>query len=298
MELRVRYQSHFYYAAPVRNSHNVLRACPAEGEGQRLASYHLEINPLARVLSYIDAWGTRVDAFGVEEPHTELSVVAESMAYTEPRPQPGVEVSLNEVRERTFAEDMWEFLQPTRHTRWSPALAAAATDTLVGTETVQQAVAAMEALVRSRLDYRPGTTNIGIDVNQVFESGAGVCQDFVHLTLALLRAERIPARYVSGYFYTENSADGDAPEKDEIEVQTHAWVEVAIPGFGWWGVDPTNAQPAGERHLKIGHGRDYDDVLPLRGVYVGEVDHNLHAAVVMSVQPLSAVRFQQALIEQ
>ncbi|HKX76885.1 MAG TPA: transglutaminase family protein [Acidimicrobiia bacterium] len=296
MELQVRYQSHFTYPGPVRNSHNVLRACPADGNGQHLQSYHLDVKPSARVLTYVDAWGTRVDAFGVDEPHTELTVVAEAVALTEPRVQPDREVPLRELREPAFSETMWEFLQPTRHTRWSPHLADIAQSASEDWETLQEAVAGVEGLVRSRLEYRPGATEIGVDVNQVFEAGAGVCQDFVHLSLALLRAVGLPARYVSGYFYAE--AAGTAPTTDEIEVQTHAWVEVAVPGWGWWGVDPTNAQPAGERHLKIGHGRDYDDVLPLRGVYVGEVDHSLRAGVVLSVQPLSAVRFQQAQIQQ
>jgi transglutaminase-like putative cysteine protease len=293
MELRVRYQSQFSYPAPVRNSHNVLRACPAEDGGQRLLSYQLEINPPARVLSYIDAWGTRVDAFGIDEPHSELTVVAESAALTTERPQPDDPVTRDECLVPRFQEDHWDYLQPTRHTGWSPQLAEAAQKTVAELDTVQGAVRAIEELVRSRLVYRPGATAIGVDVNRVFESGAGVCQDFVHLTLALLRAIQIPARYVSGYFYSEDSATGTLPSSDEIEVQTHAWVEVAVPGFGWWGVDPTNAAVAGERHLKIGHGRDYDDVLPLRGVYVGEVDHELAAGVTMSVHTLSAVRFQQ-----
>jgi transglutaminase-like putative cysteine protease len=127
----------------------------------------------------------------------------------------------------------------------------------------------------------------------VLDRGVGVCQDFVHLFLAMLRSQGLAARYVSGYFYAEDSAQGHAPTTEEIEVQTHAWVEVAVPGFGWWGIDPTNAQPAGERHLKIGHGRDYDDVLPLRGVYVGSGDHHLSAAVIMSPSLLSEVRFRQ-----
>ena len=112
--------------------------------------------------------------------------------------------------------------------------------------------------------------------------GAGVCQDFVHLALSLYRSVGIPARYVSGYFYAVDVAGGGAPETEEIAVQTHAWVEVALPGWGWWALDPTNLQPAGERHVKIGHGRDYDDVLPLRGVYYGTSSHKLAVEVGMS----------------
>jgi transglutaminase-like putative cysteine protease len=92
----------------------------------------------------------------------------------------------------------------------------------------------------------------------------------------------IAARYVSGYFYASDPTNAGASETDEIRVATHAWVEVAVPEWGWWAIDPTNASPVGERHVKIGHGRDYDDVTPLRGVYYGQSDHHLAAEVTMS----------------
>jgi transglutaminase-like putative cysteine protease len=291
MELRTRYQSRFRYPEPVRDSHNLLRACPADGDGQTLLSYRLEVSPAARILSYRDAWGTKVDTFGVEEPHRELTVLAESVATTSERPSPAFPVPLTDALNRDFTEENWEFIQPTRHTRWSDTLAWSAADLIEGAGTLQEAISRVDTAIREKMIYRPGSTYIGVDVNEVFDRGEGVCQDFVHLFLAMFRSQGLAARYVSGYFYAEDSSVGTVPEAEEIVVQTHAWVEVAVPGFGWWGIDPTNAQPAGERHLKIGHGRDYDDVLPLRGVYVGAVEHKLSAGVVMSRSTLSAVKF-------
>ena len=119
--------------------------------------------------------------------------------------------------------------------------------------------------------------------------GDGVCQDFVHLGLAMFRVLGVPARYVSGYFYAVDGTDGDMPRRPEITVQTHAWLEVAIPGWGWWALDPTNHLVVGERHVKIGHGRDYDDVLPLRGVYYGTSEQHLFVEVGMSRGELSAL---------
>jgi transglutaminase-like putative cysteine protease len=293
VELKVRYQSRFVYPDVVRDSHNVLRACPIDDDWQTRVSYFLEVKPQARVFSYTDSWGTRVDCFGVDEPHRELTVVAESVAVTRPRPSPPDPVPIKEVHDPRFAEEHSEYLPPTSHTRWSDPLARTAAVALEGAETLQEAVERIDRCVRDRMAYRPGTTYIGVDVNEVFARGEGVCQDFVHATLAMLRSQELPARYVSGYFYAEDSSSGIAPEREEIEVQTHAWVEVAVPGWGWWGIDPTNAQPAGERHLKIGHGRDYDDVLPLRGVYIGKVDHLLAAGVVISRSDLSAVHFRE-----
>jgi transglutaminase-like putative cysteine protease len=77
-------------------------------------------------------------------------------------------------------------------------------------------------------------------------------------------------------------AGGAAPDAEAIAVQTHAWLEVAVPGWGWWALDPTNLPAAGERDVKIGHGRDHDDVLPLRGVYYGTSQQRLSVEVGMS----------------
>jgi transglutaminase-like putative cysteine protease len=110
----------------------------------------------------------------------------------------------------------------------------------------------------------------------------GVCQDFAHLTIAMLHSVGIASRYVSGYFAASDPTNVGSADTDEIVVATHAWVELAVPGWGWWAIDPTNASPVGERHVKIGHGRVYDDVTPLRGVYYGESDHHLAAEVTMS----------------
>ncbi len=99
----------------------------------------------------------------------------------------------------------------------------------------------------------------------------------------MFRSAGIPARYVSGYLYATDSASGSDPEVDEIEVATHAWVEVFIPDFGWWALDPTNRLEGDGRHVKIGHGRDYEEVMPLRGVYHGDAESGgLEVAVTMS----------------
>ncbi len=145
----------------------------------------------------------------------------------------------------------------------------------------------IQEYVRNRVEYRTGSTIIGIDLDRVWSEGYGVCQDFAHLTIAMLRSLGIASRYVSGYFYAADPTSTDTSEVDEIVVSTHAWVEVAVPGWGWWAIDPTNASPVGERHVKIGHGRDYDDVTPLRGVYYGESHHHLAAEVTMSTSRIA-----------
>jgi transglutaminase-like putative cysteine protease len=133
----------------------------------------------------------------------------------------------------------------------------------------------------------------------VLEGRAGVCQDFVHLGLNLLRRHGIAARYVSGYFYTTgNGGDPADSEAESVEVDTHAWIDALLPADdgepAWVSIDPTNRGLAGERHVKIGHGRHYADVPPIKGVYRGVANAKLEASVTMTrsegPDPASAAR--------
>lgn len=281
MEISLRYVTHFAYATPVWESHNSLRACPATGDGQTLLDYKLRIEPDVPIYTYTDNWGTRVDNFDVPQPHTELVVTASARVETT---APALPISgpLAGTADMGYIEEGWLFLQPTRHTHWSEAIALAAKGAMGFSTDVVEIANSIQGVVRSQIEYRTGATAVGIDPGQVWSDRVGVCQDFAHLTIAMLRSIGIAARYVSGYFYASDPTDVVTSETDEIVVATHAWVEVAVPGWGWWAVDPTNASPVGERHVKIGHGRDYDDVTPLRGVYFGESDHHLAAEVTMS----------------
>ena len=130
-------------------------------------------------------------------------------------------------------------------------------------------VLALHRHVGGAIRYEPGSTYVGVEVDEVLARRVGVCQDFAHLAVAMCRSIGIPARYVSGYLFTTNDATGEDPEADVVRVQTHAWFEAAVPGVGWLALDPTNASEVGLRHVTIGHGRDYDDVPPLRGVVRG-----------------------------
>lgn len=281
MEISLRYVTHFVYADPVWESHNSLRACPKDGDGQALLAYDLSIEPSVPIFTYVDSWGTRVDNFDVPQPHSELIVTASARVATM---APALPMSgpFAGTADMSYIEDGWLYLQPTNHTRWGAEIADAAKDAMgASTDVVEIATSIMD-FVRDRVEYMTGSTVIGIDLDRVWSEGYGVCQDFAHLTIAMLRSVGIAARYVSGYFYASDPTSIDDAEIDEIVVATHAWVELAVPGWGWWGIDPTNDSPVGERHVKIGHGRDYDDVTPMRGVYYGESDHHLAAEVTMS----------------
>jgi transglutaminase-like putative cysteine protease len=124
-------------------------------------------------------------------------------------------------------------------------------------------VLALSDLVRDRVAYVPGSTGVQTNAVEAWQLGQGVCQDIAHVTLSLLREAAVPARYVSGYLHPAKE-----PQVGEmVSGESHAWVEAWLGG--WWGFDPTNGIPAGERHVVVARGRDYTDLPPLKGVYAG-----------------------------
>jgi len=122
----------------------------------------------------------------------------------------------------------------------------------------------------------PGVTDVSTPISDVVKHRRGVCQDFANLMLAILRSNGLPARYVSGYIEAFDPESGDEMTG---AAASHAWVEVYLPGGTWWGLDPTNNQVVGERHIVVAVGRDYHDVAPMRGTYKGANDQKLKVIV-------------------
>ena len=111
--------------------------------------------------------------------------------------------------------------------------------------------------------YSPRSTRVDSPIDDALETRCGVCQDFAHISITLIRQLGVPCRYVSGYI------SGEADDVRSSTDATHAWVEALLPELGWVGFDPTNNLIAGDRHIRVAIGRDYADVPPTRGVYKG-----------------------------
>jgi transglutaminase-like putative cysteine protease len=276
MRLEIRYLTRFDYAAPVRESQNELRACPASDERQQLLSYRVLTTPSSRVHHAFDYWGTRVDAFGIRTPHDSLEIVAEAVVDTTTVGPITSSPRVADLADPEFRDLHTEYLQRTAHTDWGQRIEDEARRRLdaVGDDVINLALALHRA-AGSSLRYVPGATYVGVDLEEVLGRGEGVCQDYAHLVVAMARSVGVPARYVSGYLFTADDATGEDAHGDVVNVQTHAWVEIAIPGAGWLPLDPTNSTEVGDRHVKIGHGRDYDDVPPLKGAFSGPGEHEL-----------------------
>ena len=279
MRLDICYRTRFAFDAPVRESQNEMRACPVSDERQQLLNYRVIVEPSARMLSFTDYWGTRVDHFGVTDTHTVLEVTAEASVETQDPPPVSAGPPLETLEVPGFRDRHEEFLKRSPHTNWNEDMAQEARSLAEANgSNVASAVMEVSRYVGDKLTYEPGATDIGEPIADIAAKGAGVCQDYAHLAVALCRSIGIPARYVSGYLFSSDDRTGSI-EGDLVRVQTHAWFEAAVPGLGWLPLDPTNQLAVGRQHVKIGHGRDYDDVPPLRGVYSGPGTPTVEASV-------------------
>jgi transglutaminase-like putative cysteine protease len=276
MKFALRYQTEYRYSAPVFDQHNSLRVKPASGPLQRVRNFRLSVDPSARLRPYRDYFGTEVIDFNVAGEHERLAITAEGEVTTEAHPEPPAG-GWERARGEDYTTAGGEFLLRTTDEPPNGTL-----DSLIADVRGDSPRATLEAvceLIPERFEYRPGVTFVGSTVDDLLEGGAGVCQDFVHLALILLRRHGVAARYVSGYLFAAPE-DGGA---DSVEVDTHAWIEALLPAENggqpaWVGADPTNRTLAGETHVKIGHGRFYGDVPPIKGVYRGaggEAEHEV-----------------------
>lgn len=284
MRLDIQYRLNFRYSEAVTESQNEVRVRPRDDESQRVLSYRLTSQPPVAVLETVDYWGTTVEQLGIRTPHAGLELLAEAVVETGPRPAPTGEPAIEALAETDFRASHFELLVASPHVQWDESVARRAASVTDGAASVQEMVSAVVAEVRRALSYEPGTTDIGVSLAELLEGGAGVCQDFTHLALGMLRSGGVPARYVSGYLFAADETSASSETADVVSVQTHAWIEVAVPGSGWWALDPTNGGLVGERHVVIGCGRDYGDVPPVRGAFMGSGSADVDAEVVIGRQ--------------
>ena len=260
--IRIEHCTTHRYQREVRSSYNEARMTPLTTDRQRVVQAEVRVDPPARPVRYHDYWGTIVDAFDVHVPHTELTVRATSVVETSTAPNGSQDVGWEQLAAADVVDRYGELLAPTDRAPVSEELTAVATSLATRGSPAQASRAAAE-WVGSRLQYERGTTGVRTSALEALELGAGVCQDFVHLMLSILRSMGIPARYASGYLHPTPSADVGAVHTG----QSHAWVEAWIGD--WVPLDPTNGSPVGERHVVVARGRDYTDVSPLKGIFHG-----------------------------
>jgi transglutaminase-like putative cysteine protease len=280
MLLDIHHLTQYHYAASVRESVIELWVQPQKGGRQRLISFELEIDPSVQVFSYADAFGNAVYHFDVPQPHEHLAIQARSAVETDPLEPLPIALDLGEwdrLDSDFLRGDCFDYLHPHGFAASTPALEAFIQKHRLDQARAHDPLSAVRMVCESvyrALEYQHGITKADSPIDLALAAGQGVCQDFAHIMIAICRSWGIPARYVSGYLFTDRT-EGDRSDPDA----THAWVEVFLPSLRWVGFDPTNNILACERHVVVASGRDYGDMPPSRGVYKGDADSVLTVAV-------------------
>jgi transglutaminase-like putative cysteine protease len=270
--LKIRHVTGYKYAGTVSASYNEARLTPLTLPWQTTLFSQVEVTPGAATYRYHDYWATQVTAFDLHRAHQQLRVVSSSLVEVVPPPAPQVRLGWSGLETDDVLDAHAEFLAAGRLTAVAPDLVEQAWAE-AGTAAPSAACETLSHWVRSQVSYVPGSTGVQTSAQEAWDLRKGVCQDIAHLTVGLLRARGVPARYVSGYLHPKVEAEVG----ETVAGQSHAWVE-------WWcgewtGFDPTNGVPVGPRHVVVARGRDYDDVPPLRGVYHGAPSKHLGVTV-------------------
>jgi len=272
--LSVEHVTTYTYAGDVLASYNEARLTPSR-DGQLVLDHRVHVTPRVPIMRYVDYWGSEVCSFDVSEPHQRLVVTGRSLVETAPLRSlrtdcpPGWEL----FQAEGLRDEFYECLTSSAFVTCEDPRVVAAASFLTGCADPCSAVVAATEWTRDHLAYEPGATDVSTTSDGALDLGCGVCQDFVHVTIALLRACGIPARYASGYLHPHE----DAEIGDTVTGQSHAWLEAWLGE--WYPVDPTSGAEVGERHVLVARGRDYGDVAPLKGVFHGPPDLSVDVRV-------------------
>lgn len=297
MKYRVIHETRYVYTESVSLCHTVAHLTPRNLPHQRLLRTHLAIDPVpAAYREHRDIFGNKVSYFAVQQPHDHLVVRAAGVVELNPGPRPEEPApadapvpesppdSLEEVRRRLkdhrlpgFLEAQY-FMQASPHVTPSGELAAYAASCFSSGQSVLEALQNLMERIYRNFAFVPGYTTVSTPLQEVLKHRKGVCQDFAHLAIGCLRSMGLAARYVSGYIETL-----PPPGKKKLRGAdvSHAWYAVYVPGLGWLEYDPTNNLIPGSQHVTVAYGRDYSDVVPVKGVIFSSGSQQLLVSVDM-----------------
>lgn len=272
---RIKHITRYRYVSSVIDCANQLMLYPIQDECQVVKRHELHISHKPDVEEFVDYFGNRVGTFSVIVPITELVIESDIEIEVHPVVIPETSYSIKEQWEK-LAESREHFpyldfmmLENFEH---EDEVAAVIKKLVDHSRSPFDTAQLLSKYVYDNFEYRQGVTTVETSAGEIWNLKAGVCQDFAHMLLVMLRIVGIPARYVSGYI---------CPKNHELrgEGATHAWVEVWVPFYGWIGIDPTNNCIASDRHVRLAIGRHFTDCTPVKGTYKGSSEHTLEVSV-------------------
>ncbi len=274
----IRHQTRFRYSTQISESSMEVRMQPRSEGNQHCLEFSLLTDPPATTTSYRDHNNNIVHHFNIPGRHGQLTINAESLVQVMPSPliPEGLPFQIwEELDMLTETDEYWDALAPSRFAHPSdPLYQFMQEHTIERTSDPLTLLRTLNSTIYTSFEYVPHSTTVDSPIDEALRDRRGVCQDFAHIMITIVRELGIPCRYVSGYLY-HRTEDRDRSEEDA----THAWVEAFLPTLGWVGFDPTNDLIAAERHIRTAIGRDYADVPPTIGVFKGNADSELDVGV-------------------
>jgi transglutaminase-like putative cysteine protease len=273
VRLVIEHETALAFPQPVREHQCELRLSPRDDAWQKRLACAIEIEPDAALRTHVDCFGNLVHRVTLLAPHDAMRVRVATVVET------GLENPFDYTPLAPAAERAWLARQlavdPSLHDfvlhrsdavpDVDAALAACAPPAFAPDRALLQNVQAAMAWAAATFRYVPGATEVHGALAEFATQRAGVCQDFAHLLVALVRGWGFAARYAMGYVDPQVAgADAGASQA------THAWAEVLIPGAGWRGVDATAGLVTNDAYVPVAVGRDSRDAAPLRGTFKGE----------------------------
>jgi transglutaminase-like putative cysteine protease len=284
MLFRVTHTTDYRYGEPVAEAYLELRLTPLSREGQTIQEHRLTIEPASRTSGYRDYFGNQVAFLSLPYRHSRLTIRSEALVKTEfkPLPDDSLELTTQEARQILTGSLplVFDYLQPTDMVKIGREAVQWAKRYLAGQIVLRKGLENLNRAIYENFQYRKGATDFSTDVSTIWRDRIGVCQDFAHIMLSVLRTAGLPSRYVCGYIETAPPRGDNGEGKRLVgSVATHAWVEVLLPGQRWVALDPTNNRWCGEQHIAVSFGRDASEAAPIRGTFKGSGDQIMKVQV-------------------
>lgn len=287
MIIEIQHETCLAYSEPVTELLAEFRMEPMSDEHQSCRSFNFTVNPSSEVFRYQDGFGNRVHHFNVLAPSRQLRAVAASIVETHPGSCGLVDSKCRWPLEPDALDVAGlGFLALHGPVRSTPLLVPLLERLRPAAgQPIGEYVFEVAEHIASNFTYARDVTLASSPIDDLLVHGKGVCQDFTHLMIAVLRSYNLPARYVSGYIHRLN--------KDS---QSHAWCEVWLPEVGWCGIDPTNRTAVNDHFVKVAVGRDFTDVSPNKGVYHGRAEEEIFVRVeTRGLSRLPSISWQDAI---
>jgi transglutaminase-like putative cysteine protease len=286
MEFKITHITTYQYGTAAAEAYGEARLTPPDLPTQKVLRHRVTIDPPTRTSRYTDHFGNSVDFFSLPFRHQKLVVSSQLTIQTKPQnlPEENLQVSVQEARQifSSALPDVFEYLQPTGIVKTGNSAVQWSRRYLRGDVSLKQGLTALNEAIHDNFAYMKGVTENSTALAVIWKNKKGVCQDFVHIALSVLRTAGLPARYVCGYIEAIAPGKDDGKKRLVGAYATHAWVEVLVPGMLWVALDPTNRQWCNDRYVAVSYGRDASDAAPLRGTFKGSGGQRLSAKVLMT----------------